>query len=165
MSAYDDKTLGRLARQLGAVLVAQDATLTTAESCTGGFIAKIITDIDGSSQWFSSAVVTYSNRAKQRLLGLTDATLQQHGAVSEAVVSVMAESALQQDGASYAVAVSGIAGPAGGSEDKPVGTVWIGWAAAAQPTHSRRLVFDGDRDAVRRQTVVAALEGVLELAQ
>jgi nicotinamide-nucleotide amidase len=149
---------------VGERLQAGRETLATAESCTGGWIAKALTDVAGSSAWFGWGVVTYSNEAKQSLLGVPAAVLEIHGAVSEPVVRAMAEGALAASGAGHAVAVSGVAGPDGGTADKPVGTVWFAWARrAADGPRVRSAVhrFDGDRAAVRRQSVRAALEGVL----
>ena len=138
--------------------------LVTAESCTGGWIAKALTDIPGSSQWFDRGFVTYSNAAKHQLLGVPEDLLERHGAVSEAVVRAMTEGALRHAEARIAVAVSGIAGPDGGTPDKPVGTVWIAWGASeTDQVVARRYAFDGDRERVRRQAVATALEGVLEL--
>jgi len=156
-------TTFELARQLGQALLARGWRVTAAESCTGGGIASAITDIAGSSGWFDMAFVTYANEAKFRLVGVSPATLEAHGAVSEPVAREMAEGARQQAGADLAVAVSGIAGPSGGSAEKPVGTVCFAWATASG-THSETCRFDGDRAAVRRQTVDHALVGLLRLA-
>lgn len=142
-------------------LLSRKALLATAESCTGGWISKALTDLPGSSAWFAGGVVSYSNQAKADLLGVLPKTLDEEGAVSEAVVREMAAGAMQRLGAQLSVAVSGVAGPDGGNEDKPVGTVWIAWASA-DGTVARRFNFAGDREAVRRQTVVAALRGVAE---
>lgn len=146
--------LGRLLRQRGW-------RVTCAESCTGGGIAAAITDVAGSSAWFEYGFVTYSNAAKQRLLGVAGSTLAAHGAVSEAVVREMAAGALEQAGADLAVSVSGVAGPDGGSEEKPVGTVWFAWAMADRIV-ARRHCFEGDREAVRRHSVAVALDGLIE---
>ncbi len=139
--------------------------LAVAESCTGGWVAKVITDISGSSGWFEEGFVTYSDRAKHERLDVSVETLQRHGAVSEAAVVEMARGALQTAGADTSLAVSGIAGPQGGTRDKPVGTVWFGWAARrdsdiAVRTECRR--FEGDREAIRRQAVEVALMGLLD---
>lgn len=150
-----------LAACVGAALKGMDASLTTAESCTGGGIAEAITRIPGSSAWFGQAWVTYSNKAKARELGVQPDLLRQHGAVSEGVVRAMATGAAARAGATWAVAVSGIAGPDGGSPDKPVGTVWLAWAGP-QSVFAECCLFSGDRDAVRRQTVERALRGLLE---
>ena len=159
-----DTALDRLARRLGERLLAQDLYLTCAESCTGGWIAKTLTDIPGSSQWFERGFVTYSNAAKQELLGVPAAVLERHGAVSEACVRAMTEGALRHSRAHLAVAVSGIAGPSGGSPEKPVGLVWIAWESTPQGrTLAHAHHFQGDREAIRRQAVATALSGVLQL--
>ena len=123
-----DSELMQLSEQVGQALKARGATVTTAESCTGGWVAKVITDIAGSSAWFERGFVTYSNEAKAQMIGVREETLAQHGAVSEPVVVEMAIGALKAARADYAVSISGIAGPDGGSEEKPVGTVWMAWA-------------------------------------
>ena len=153
--------LSDLPARLGAALLAARQTVATAESCTGGGIAEALTRIAGSSRWFERGWVTYSNRAKQDDLHVPAALLAAGGAVSEAVVRAMAEGARARAGTDWAVAVSGIAGPDGGSPDKPVGTVWLAWAGAAG-THAERHHFAGDRGAVRQQTVQRALSGLLE---
>jgi nicotinamide-nucleotide amidase len=156
-----DPELARLAALLGERLAAAGLMLATAESCTGGWIAKCITDIAGSSRWLDRGFVTYSNGAKQQLLGVQQATLAVHGAVSEAVVREMAAGALAQSAAQVAVSVSGIAGPGGGTAAKPVGTVCFGFALAdGVRTETRRFV--GDRDAVRRQSVAHALQRLID---
>lgn len=160
-SAPDDARLEQLARAVGDVLERRGQRLTAAESCTGGWIAKTVTDVAGSSGWFDRSVVTYSNAAKQELLGIDSRLLERHGAVSEDVVRAMAEAALERSGADVAVAVSGVAGPDGGSQSKPVGLVWFGWALRSGFVISRPERFPGDRDAVRRAAVGTALEGVL----
>jgi nicotinamide-nucleotide amidase len=134
--------------------------LATAESCTGGMIAAACTDLAGSSQWFERGFVTYSNAAKTELLGVDAALLQQHGAVSEATVRAMAQGAVSRSHAQVGVAVTGVAGPTGGSPDKPVGTVWFGFMVDGQLT-SELHRFGGDRAAVRAATVTWALEGLL----
>jgi nicotinamide-nucleotide amidase len=156
-------TLEELAGRVGNLLLEQSYLLATAESCTGGWVAKCITDIAGSSAWFDRGFVTYSNRAKQDMLGVTAETLEVHGAVSEATVSAMARGALTRSAADIAVAVSGIAGPGGGVPGKPVGTVCFAWlvSGAAPRLDSRQ--FDGDREAVRRQAVARALEGLVDV--
>jgi nicotinamide-nucleotide amidase len=153
----------RLATQLGAVLLHRGQRVTTAESCTGGWIAKTLTDVAGSSQWFESGYITYSNAAKQKMLNVSAATLRRHGAVSEAVVRAMARGALRASGADVAVAVSGIAGPGGGSPGKPVGMVWIAWAirrGGGVRLRAECYRFRGTREAVRSRSVVAALRGL-----
>lgn len=153
-----------LAVAVGEALLRRGARVATAESCTGGWIAKVLTDIAGSSAWFERGWVTYSNTAKQQDLGVTEALLASHGAVSEAAVLAMAHGALERSGVEFAVAVSGVAGPAGGTSAKPVGTVWTAWAWRTEASAGSRAEcshFPGDREAVRRQTVVLALEGLL----
>lgn len=159
-----DPELDALSRQVGAALAQRGWRLATAESCTGGWIAEALTAISGSSAWFDRGFVTYSNEAKTEMLGVAAQTLAAHGAVSETTVREMAEGALARSLAEVAVAVSGVAGPTGGTAAKPVGMVCIGWAAKGSPTRSLTLRFAGDRTAVRRQTVVRALDGILELA-
>jgi nicotinamide-nucleotide amidase len=149
-----------LAAQLGQNLYRQGAKVTTAESCTGGGIAHAITAVPGSSRWFDYGFVTYSNEAKQRLLNVSAEILQTHGAVSSEVVSAMAIGAAYASSADFAVAVSGIAGPGGGSAEKPVGTVWFAWYSPAGLTNECHL-FTGDRESVRDQAVRVALRGLL----
>jgi nicotinamide-nucleotide amidase len=162
MTAPPDVALLALARSVGERLAAAGETLVTAESCSGGWIAKACTDVPGSSAWFRGGVVAYDNSIKTGLLDVPGPLLVQHGAVSEPVVRAMAAGALQRLGATVAVAVSGIAGPDGGTPGKPVGTVWLAWARrngdAAPVVESRCEHFAGDRDAVRRWTVLRALE-------
>jgi nicotinamide-nucleotide amidase len=158
-----DSELADLALQLGRALLARNLRVATAESCTGGWIAKALTDIPGSSQWLEGGLVAYSNAAKSAVLGVPAALIAAHGAVSEPVVRAMAEGARARLGVALAVAVSGIAGPDGGTADKPVGTVWFAWANGRQTTASRER-FGGDREAVRRQTVALALRRLIELA-
>jgi len=136
--------------------------LVVSESCTGGLAAAAITSIPGSSQWFERGFVTYTNRSKQELLGVRDATLEAHGAVSEAVVLEMAEGALQQSHAQISLAVSGIAGPGGGERDKPVGMVCFAWVGQGLPAHACTRHFDGDRNQIRSQAVMVALQGVVD---
>lgn len=152
-----DKDLRQLSITTGQYLLSRGATLTSAESCTGGWIAKVITDISGSSAWFEQGFVTYSNQAKISQLGVRTATLEAHGAVSEATVREMATGALHAAGADFAVSVSGIAGPDGGSAEKPVGTVWFGFASVDGRVLAECRHFNGDRDRVRSQAVAFAL--------
>ncbi len=156
--------IAALARRLGTTLEARGAMCATAESCTGGLVAGAITDIAGSSGWFDRGFVTYSNEAKQALLGVPSQIIATHGAVSEPTAKAMAEGALRASAASVAVAVTGIAGPGGGSPGKPVGTVCFGFATDGGPTHTRTLHFAGDRAEVRAASVVVALEGLIEAA-
>lgn len=151
--------LGQLSREVGALLQQQKQVLVTAESCTGGGIAAAITDIAGSSAWFDRAFVTYSNEAKMEMIGVSVVTLEACGAVSRQVVQEMARGALENANATIAVSVSGIAGPGGGSEEKPVGTVWFGWRYGDQE-YQQQCCFSGDRYAVRRQACIYALQGV-----
>ena len=159
-----DVELKRLAARVGRHLLKAGRHAATAESCTGGWIAKALTDIPGSSRWFSEGFVTYSDESKVRRLGVPRAVLKRHGAVSEATVRAMAAGALRRSKAQVAVAVTGIAGPGGAVPGKPVGTVWLGWATRLSgvirvATALRR--FRGDRESVRRKTVRAALQGLL----
>jgi nicotinamide-nucleotide amidase len=148
----------------GIALRAAGLTVVTAESCTGGGIAAALTDVPGSSQWVEGGYVTYSNLAKQRALGVRAGTLDSCGAVSEEVVREMAAGALAASSADLAVAVSGIAGPDGGTPEKPVGTVWFAWATpAGTGTGAARRVFTGGRDSVRRQSVAFAIERLVDL--
>lgn len=139
--------------------------LVTAESCTGGWIAERVTSVPGSSGWFERGFVTYSNEAKTDMLGVHPQTLSAHGAVSAEVAREMAEGALLRSRGDLAVAVTGIAGPEGGTREKPVGTVWLAWAMRGRPTRATKGTFDGDRERVRRQAVAAALRGVIELLE
>ena len=161
----DDELLRGHAEAIAVLLRARHALLATAESCTGGWIAKTCTDLAGSSDWFESGAVTYSNRAKQALLGVTAATLAAHGAVSRECALEMVAGALAHFDAGVAVAVTGIAGPTGGVPGKPVGTVWIAWQQRGGAARAEAFHFEGDRDAVRRQTVAAALDGVRGMLQ
>ena len=161
----DHESLRKLAAAVVTDLTAAGKALSTAESCTGGWVAKTITDIAGSSAVFAYGLVSYSNGAKESLLGVKNSTLEANGAVSQPVVEEMAKGALRLSGADIAVAVSGIAGPDGGTDEKPVGTVWFAWATRDgkgehMATSCRH--FSGDRDLVRELTVAHALQGVLE---
>lgn len=156
----NDQEIAKLATLLGERLQAAKMTCATAESCTGGWVAKALTDIAGSSAWFNGGVVTYSNDAKMTLLKVSRETLHQSGAVSEPTVLAMASEARVLLGADLAISVSGVAGPGGGSPAKPVGTVWFGLASGTQ-VRAWREQFDGNRDAVRRAAVVAGLRALL----
>jgi nicotinamide-nucleotide amidase len=161
-----DRDLARLAARVGRHLLNGKLNVATAESCTGGWIAKAMTDVAGSSQWFVEGFVTYSNESKVRRLGVSTSLLTVQGAVSEGVVRAMAMGAIRQSGACLAVAVSGIAGPGGAVPGKPVGTVWLGWATRrgrAIRVAARLKHFRGNREAVRRKTVRLALEGLLKV--
>ncbi len=157
-----DQELEALALRLGRALLVRGWRVATAESCTGGWIAKTLTDVAGSSQWFDGSVVSYSNAAKTDLLGVSQDLLAAHGAVSEPVVRAMASSARERFHTQLAMAVSGIAGPDGGTPDKPVGTVWFGWATPTGTGAARR-AFAGGRESVRRQSVAFALEQLVDL--
>jgi nicotinamide-nucleotide amidase len=164
MHAPDDAMLRAQAERLGARLRDARLMLVTAESCTGGWIAKTATEVAGSSDWFDCGMVAYSYEAKQAMLGVRPETLEQFGAVSRETVVEMVSGALVHSGASVAVAVTGIAGPGGGTPDKPVGTVWIAWKRRGGYPAAELFHFGGDREAVRRQTVAAALDGLETLA-
>ncbi len=152
-----------LSAQVGQALKSHGLKLCTAESCTGGGVSQAITEIAGSSAWFERGYVTYSNLSKQQSLGVSAATLLQYGAVSEATVREMVSGALAHSDAQIALAVSGIAGPDGGSAEKPVGTVWFAWCIAQSECVARVYHLHGDRTSIREQAVKIALEGVLAL--
>jgi nicotinamide-nucleotide amidase len=159
------ESIATLADALVGEMIDRGVTVATAESCTGGWVAKALTDIAGSSAAFGYGIVSYSNDAKASLLDVDPDTLARHGAVSEAVVEEMARGVLRLSDADMAVAVSGIAGPEGGTEEKPVGTVWFSWAVSTSNgarIDTERRVFAGDRDSVREQTVIWALQGLRE---
>lgn len=160
----DDAALAALARQLADRLLSRRQLVCTAESCTGGWIAKTLTDLAGSSAWFDCGMVAYSYEAKQAMLGVRPQTLEKEGAVSRETVIEMVSGALVHSAASLAVAVTGIAGPGGGTPEKPVGTVWIGWKRRGGYPRAEVFHFAGDREAVRRQTIAAALRGLVALA-
>ena len=147
---------------LAGLLLARGETLGTAESCTGGLIAALITSLPGSSAWFKGGITAYANEIKTALLGVPEDVLATHGAVSEATALAMAQGAIKNLRVSHSLAVTGIAGPDGGSPDKPVGTVWLAWCVAGQAT-ARRFLFTGDRAAVRDQAAQAALEELVRL--
>jgi nicotinamide-nucleotide amidase len=155
----------RLAARVGKHLKERGLLLATAESCTGGWVAEVITSIPGSSAWFDRGFVTYSDAAKQEMLGVKRETLDNWGAVSEEAVREMAEGALAHSHARVSVAISGIAGPNGGSPRKPVGTVWLAWAVDGGQTRCRTTHYAGDRDMVRQQAVMAALQGIIDAVQ
>ena len=162
MTPLSDDRLHRLAERVGEAVQAHHLSVVTAESCTGGWIAKTLTDVVGASAWFECGMVAYSYEAKQAMLGVNPQTIEQHGAVSRETVTEMVSGALVHSGASLAVAVTGIAGPGGGTPDKPVGTVWLAWKRRGGYARAEVFHFDGDRDAVRRATVERALLGVLD---
>ena len=160
-----DEQLETLAAEVGAALKAREMTLASAESCTGGWVGAVITSVSGSSQWYDRGFITYTDQSKQDMLGVDEATLGNYGAVSEETVREMAQGALQQSWADVAVAISGIAGPTGGTAEKPVGLVWFAWAAKNGAKFSEKQLFSGDRREVRRQAVETALKGVLALLE
>lgn len=163
MSDSQDREIETLAAQVGNALKRREVMLVTAESCTGGWVAQVITAVPGSSQWYERGFITYSNTSKREMLGLSDTMMASFGAVSEQTVRDMAAAALERSHAQVSLAVSGIAGPAGALPDKPVGTVCLAWASSGKTMLSRVEHFSGGREAVRRQAVIAALQGVLDL--
>lgn len=163
MPMITDDDLKEITRALGKQASASGASLVTAESCTGGWVAKMLTDLSGSSAWLDRGFVTYTNESKQEMLGVQAATLETYGAVSEQTVHEMALGALNKSKASIAVAVSGIAGPTGAMPGKPVGTVCFAWAQRGAGVRACREQFSGDRDQVRRQAVARALNGIIDL--
>ena len=165
MSSFDLPALEALAARVGQMLLADRLTLVTAESCTGGWTSQCLTAVAGSSAWFDGGFVTYSNAAKQEMLGVSEQTLAAHGAVSQAVAVAMAEGALRRSRADRAVAITGIAGPDGGSPEKPVGTVCFAWSGRNATPFAETRHFTGDRRAVRAQAVARALSGLLGEAE
>lgn len=164
MSGGDQGQLEALAAQVGALLLANGQQLAVAESCTGGWVAQCLTAIAGSSAWFERGFVTYSDRAKHEMLGVGLDTLALHGAVSTATAAAMASGALRHSHADWVLAVTGVAGPSGGSPDKPVGTVCFAWAGPAGRVDTESRHFQGGRADVRAQSVAHALAGLLERA-
>ncbi|MDQ3205732.1 MAG: CinA family protein [Pseudomonadota bacterium] len=158
---FSDAALQRLAETAGHEARTHHQTIVTAESCTGGWIAKTLTDVAGSSAFFECGMAAYSYEAKQAMLGVRPQTLEEHGAVSRETVIEMVSGALVHSGGTVAVAVTGIAGPGGGTAEKPVGTVWISWKRRGGYPDAQVFHFDGDREDVRRQTVAAALTGLI----
>lgn len=156
----DTYLISRAVAELGECLRAYNNTLATAESCTGGLLASTLTDTPGSSEWFSGSVVAYANQVKEQLLGVDAAILEAHGAVSEPVVLAMAQNVLKTIGADVSVAISGVAGPSGGTAEKPVGTVWMAWAWPGG-TRAKLYNFQGDRAAIKDQSVMTAINGLL----
>jgi nicotinamide-nucleotide amidase len=154
-------TLSELAYCLGQELQTRQWKLATAESCTGGWVSQVVTEIAGSSTWFDRGFITYSNQAKQEMLNVPETVLKQQGAVSEATVLAMVQGAIQHSQAQTGIAISGIAGPSGGTSDKPVGTVWIAWAIV-EKSQAQCFHFQGDRQQVRQQAVEAALQGLTQ---
>lgn len=158
-----DKELADLSARVGAALQAAGLALATAESCTGGWVAQVVTHTAGSSAWFDRGFVTYANEAKEEMLGVKVATMIRHGAVSLETVAEMASGALTHSRAGISLAISGIAGPSGGSPGKPVGTVCFAWCRRGEKPHLRRRRFGGDREAVRRQALIYALTELLAM--
>jgi nicotinamide-nucleotide amidase len=156
-----DPALDALAAAVGARLKSAGLVLATAESCTGGWVAQVVTTVSGSSEWFDRGFVTYSNAAKQELLDVRDGTLARHGAVSEETAREMALGALARSRADIALAVTGVAGPTGGTAAKPVGMVCFAWVRRGDAAQSETRRFAGDREHVRRESVIAALQGLL----
>ena len=156
-----EHTIEQIRQLMADLLVKKNYFLATAESCTGGMIAAACTDLAGSSQWYDRGFVTYSNAAKTQMLGVDSALIEQHGAVSEPVARAMAQGALQHSAAQVSVAVTGVAGPGGGSAEKPVGTVWLAWSVQGETT-AELCHFEGDRAMVRALTVQRALQGLLK---
>lgn len=157
MDMTDDQALHEAAQRCGQQLQAANRVLATAESCTGGWLAKLVTDVPGSSSWFDRGFVTYSNASKVEMLGVSEQTLSRHGAVSEAVVEEMALGALQRSQANLSVAISGVAGPGGGTPDKPVGLVCFAWGLDDRVVRIERQKFQGDREQVRCAAALYAL--------
>lgn len=155
--------LYRLAEEVGRALKQRGMMLATAESCTGGWVGEAVTAVPGSSRWYDRGFITYTNEAKQEMLGVAAETLARYGAVSEETVREMVTGALKNSRAEVALAISGIAGPSGGTAEKPVGLVWLAWASINGTIRAEKQVFSGDRREVRRQAVEAALKGVLAL--
>ena len=164
MSAYTQTILEALAADVGALLLSNGQRLVTAESCTGGWVAQCLTSIAGSSQWFERGFVSYSNDAKQEMLGVESDTLRLHGAVSEAIAAAMASGALRHSHADWALAITGIAGPGGASTGKPVGTVCFGWAGPEGFVELETCHFSGTREDVRAHSVAHACTGLLKRA-
>jgi nicotinamide-nucleotide amidase len=158
-----DEAITRLARALGRACRRRGVDVATAESCTGGGAAEAITRISGSSAWFERGFVTYTNLAKKEMLGVSRRTLARHGAVSEEVAREMAAGALERSAADASVAITGIAGPTGGTRAKPVGLVWFAWGTRRGTLQARRFRFRGNRASIRRQAVVVALRGLIDL--
>lgn len=157
-----DAKLTALSAEVGQALAGAGVMLATAESCTGGWVGRAITSVSGSANWYERGFITYSEAAKQEMLGVSAAVLQRHGAVSEPTARAMAEGALAHSHAQVSLAVTGVAGPTGGSEQKPVGMVWFAWAARGRPTLAVCRLLDGDREAIRRQSAAIALRGLLK---
>jgi len=163
MSSTTEQELKDLAKELGACMKDKGVKLASAESCTGGWIAKIITDIPGSSEWFTGSVVCYSNESKVSLLGVRENTLTEFGAVSGDTVMEMVDGLFAHTDADVAVGVSGIAGPDGGTKDKPVGLVWLSWGKRGKSVYTKSFNFEGDREEVRKKSIAQSLNNLLDL--
>lgn len=157
-----NKNLTKIVEELAQHLISLNIKLVVAESCTGGWIAKVLTDLPGSSNWFDRGFVTYSNQAKQEMIGVAESTLEAFGAVSEETAKEMAVGAIKHSAADVSLSVTGIAGPTGGSSNKPVGLVWFAWANKEGSIASENKIFRGDRNAVREQTVEYALKRLIQ---
>jgi nicotinamide-nucleotide amidase len=160
----DQYLISRAVTEVGECLSVHDNKLATAESCTGGLLSSTLTDVPGSSEWYAGSIVAYSNEVKTNVLGVPQEILEKHGAVSEPVVLAMAENVLKVIGADLSVAISGIAGPSGGTPEKPVGTVWMAWAWPGG-SRAKSFSFNGDRTAVKEQAVMSAINGLLGVAR
>jgi len=164
-----DKKITLVVEQLAGLLIKNNKQLSIAESCTGGWVAKVLTDLSGSSDWFERGFVTYSNQAKHEMLGVAESTLKTYGAVSLETVDEMAVGALKNSHADFSLSISGIAGPSGGSTEKPVGLVWFSWAVQESNKQnilaSEKQMFDGDREAVRLQAVIYSLTKLIILIE
>ena len=161
----DDQALAALAQAVGRALRQHGVMLATAESCTGGWVAQVVTGVAGSSEWFERGFISYSNTAKRELLGVSTDVLVRQGAVSEPTARAMAEGTCARSHAQVTLAITGIAGPSGGSPEKPIGTVCFAWSGRKRATHSLTERFSGNREAVRRQAVARALQGLLEFLE
>jgi len=159
----EDQALHDEGVEIGRLLLERRMKLAAAESCTGGWLSKVMTEVAGCSDWFDCSFVAYSYEAKESMLGVSRVTLEEHGAVSQEVVVEMVRGALSRSRANVAVAITGIAGPTGGTPGKPVGTVWLAWGRGHHPPVTQVVHLHGDRDAVRRQTVAVALEGLQKI--
>ncbi|MGD8590068.1 MAG: nicotinamide-nucleotide amidase [Chromatiales bacterium] len=165
MDQQNTVSFEQLSNSVARLLLRKGLRLAVAESCTGGWVAMVLTAVPGSSEWFDRGYVTYSNRSKQQMLGVQETTLEAFGAVSEQTVAEMTAGALAAGGTDLALAISGIAGPGGGTSEKPVGTVCFAWQRSQQQPVTARCLFSGDREAVRRQAVVHALQGLIDLVE
>ncbi len=158
-----DDSLHQQGVEIGQLLLARRMKLAAAESCTGGWLSRVVTEIPGCSDWFDCSFVAYSYEAKETMLGISRVILEQHGAVSEETVVEMVRGALSRSRANVAVAITGIAGPSGGTPGKPVGTVWLAWGRGHHPPVTQLIHLEGDREAVRRKTVAEAMVGLRKI--